>query len=76
MKSLGLFLDKKSSEMKYIVQNSTEFSGLEFLLFENFVGFYSRKHLVFQLTRKTSTKMLAKTFNNPSCYFVIFSENI
>ena len=29
--------------MKYNVQNSTEFFGLEFFISEKFVGFYSRK---------------------------------
>ena len=53
--------------MKYIVQNSTEIFGLEFFIFENFLIFVLEKHLSFQLTRKTSTEMLAKTFNNPSC---------
>ena len=43
------------SEMKYIVQNSTEIFGLEFFIFEKFFDFCSRK------TPKFSTH--AENFN-------------
>ena len=62
MKSLGRFLDEKSSEMKYIVQNSTEFSGLEFFLFEKFVGFYSRKTPSFSTHAENFNKNARKNF--------------
>ena len=44
IKSLGLFLNKNSSEMKYIVQNSTEILRLEFFIFEKFIDFFFSKN--------------------------------